>query len=238
VIGARALLPWTDDLFLHGHQLTPWITDYVDLEESLAVGSVAQEELAHANALIEQAAGGVEERDWRIFVREAEAWFPSSLVIWGAADWPATVARGFLFAHASLVLMAWIGENGNDRLKATAQVIAAEQQLHARHWTRWVSILADEPATAPLLTRALDELGELASDLYGLEEADGIGDLYPVWTEAVTEALVGLGLSAPRLPERVTPRAPGGGIVGLSEILAGLRQLRTQHPERVYRVYR
>ena len=44
---------WADDLFLHGHDLTRWITDYVDIEESMAVGSMSQEELAHGATLLE-----------------------------------------------------------------------------------------------------------------------------------------------------------------------------------------
>ena len=34
------VLAFADDLFLHGHHLPRWVTDYVDIEESLAVGSI------------------------------------------------------------------------------------------------------------------------------------------------------------------------------------------------------
>ena len=46
------VLAWCDDLSLQSHQLSKWITDYFDLEESLAVGSIAQELLAHSAALM------------------------------------------------------------------------------------------------------------------------------------------------------------------------------------------
>ena len=77
----NALLPrFADDLFLHGHDLTGWITDYVDIEESMAIGSMAQEELAHAATLLEFAGDDPVQRDWRLFVRPVDAWAPAALV--------------------------------------------------------------------------------------------------------------------------------------------------------------
>ncbi|MEW6470753.1 MAG: Phenylacetic acid catabolic protein [Actinomycetota bacterium] len=237
---SAAVLPWSDDLFLHGQQLVRWITDYVDLEESLAVGSIAQEELAHANALMEQAGCSIEERDRRIYVREPSDWCPSALVLWPAHDWPATVARGFLLTRGLLVVVDWLGQRAGERLRRIASVIEAEQHLHAVHWCRWVDILAHTDGAWPF-AHYLAAAAETCGDLFGLP----VGQLaaldpeamHRTWADSVKAELAGLGVAVPVLPDRVTERQPGGSGSELEELLRTVRALRAEHPEYVYRIY-
>lgn len=239
---ANAILPWTDDLFLHSQQLIRWVTDYVDLEESLAIGSVAQEELAHCNAVLEQSGCTPEERDWRIYTREPNNWFPSRLVLWAADDWPATVARGFLLTHASLVAVAWLEERAGERLRKTAGVIGAEQQLHARHWRRWVDILNREPEEAELFGGYLAETAALCGDFFGFPSGRGAsldpGGMHRAFLDAVGKELVELGVAVPALPVEAVGRTPGGVGPALAGHLAVVRKVRNDHPERVYGIYR
>jgi 1,2-phenylacetyl-CoA epoxidase catalytic subunit len=239
---ANAVLSWADDLFLHSHQLVRWVTDYVDLEESLAIGSVAQEELAHSNALLEQSGATVEERDWRIYVRKPTDWFPSRLALWPADDWPATVARGFLLTQGSLVVVARLQERGGERLGRTAAVIGAEQQLHARHWGRWVDILACDPDSAELFGSYLAEAAARCDDLFGFPTGRAVSldpeAMHRAFLEAVGKELVELGVTPPPLPAETVGRRPGGAGPELARHLARVRQIRNAHPDRVYGIYR
>jgi 1,2-phenylacetyl-CoA epoxidase catalytic subunit len=239
---AEAVLPWADDLFLHCQELIRWVTDYVDLEESLAIGSVAQEELAHANALLEQSGCTLEERDWRIFVREQGEWFPSRLVLWPADDWPATVARGFLLTQGSLVVVARLQQHGGERLARTAAVVGAEQQLHARHWRRWVDILAREPDSAEAFGAYLAEAAAACADLFGFPRGRAASlepePMHRAFLDAVGKDLVELGVPVPSFPTEPVERTAGGVGPQLARQLARVRQIRDAHPDRVYGIYR
>jgi 1,2-phenylacetyl-CoA epoxidase catalytic subunit len=242
-IMADAVLPWADDLFLHCQQLVRWVTDYVDLEESLAIGSVAQEELAHAGVLLELAGCSAEERDRLIYRREATEWRPSDLALWPADDcWPAAVARGFLLTHGSLVMVAALPQWGGDRLTAAAGVIGAEQELHARHWRRWVEILAHDPDTSDEFTALLDGAAMAAGDFFGFPAAGSAGlepmVLHRAFLDRVGKGLVELGVDIPTLPAEPVERMAGGRNPDL--LLAQLRRVRDvrdAHPDRVYSIY-
>lgn len=235
-------LPWTDDLILHAQRLTRWLTDYVDLEESLAVGSIVQEELSHARALLELAGCSIEERDWRVFVRPPEEWFPAALVVAPADDWPDVVARGFLFARASLVVVQVLWEWGGSRVSPTASVAFAEQELHARHWARWAEILFRDSVTSDRMVRALGEAAQHCGDLFGLPAAPVAGydpaALHRQWTDCVTRDLAVFNGPVLDLPITVTPRRAGGPDVYLTALLDGIRVVRDSHPDRVYGIYR
>lgn len=236
-----AVLPWADDLFLHCQQLIRWVTDYVDLEESLAIGSVAQEELAHAGVLLDLAGCTPEDRDRLIYRREPAGWYPSRLVLWPADDWPATVARGFLLTQGSLAMVAALEQAGGDRLAGAATVIAAEQQLHARHWRRWVEILAHDPDTAEPFAAALAAAAGAADDFFGLPECPVSLDpatLHRGFLDRVGKELVELGVDVPALPAEPVGREAGGGAPGLDRLLHQVRRIRDANPDRVYGIYR
>ena len=80
---------WAEDLFLHGHDLARWITDYVDLEESLAVGSMSQEDLAHAATLWAGLGHDSEWRDEKVYRSDPSSWRPSRLCTSRLLEWPA-----------------------------------------------------------------------------------------------------------------------------------------------------
>jgi 1,2-phenylacetyl-CoA epoxidase catalytic subunit len=238
---AVATLPWSDDLFLHHHQLVRWVTDYVDLEESLAIASVSQEELAHANVLLEQAGCTVEERDWRIFLRDVGEWAPSRLAVWPVEDWPTTVARGFLLTEASLVLVAELQRRGTESLQDAATVVEAEQQLHARHWRRWVDILEGDPDTTEGFRADLAQAAARCDDLFGFAIGSAVLDaqaLHRAFHAAVETQLAELGISGPPLPREAVGRKPGTATPELARHLSRVRQVRAANPDWVYGIYR
>jgi 1,2-phenylacetyl-CoA epoxidase catalytic subunit len=228
-VSTEGLMRAAEDHFLHGHLLSSWIVDYVDLEESLAVGSLAQEDLAHAALLLELAGCDLAGRDAFIYERPIDEWMPTRLVTHGLHQWPATVVRGLLVASAAIVRCGqWAGAD-SEALRAAALVMRAEQELHETHWRRWVTLLGADVRTAAELGRCAAAVLPLATDLFG------DGSLHRAWLSRMTHVLVQAGVpvdavSAPR------PRVAGGP--ELAEILGTVRALRDPASPGVRGLYR
>ncbi|MER7400522.1 hypothetical protein ABT381_33985, partial [Streptomyces sp. NPDC000151] len=97
--GVAVLWPaLADDLFLHAHRLAERTVDYTELEEALAVGSIAQEDLAHARTLLGLLGYDEAAADAHFFDRPAALWQPTALTA-SARDGRAwAVARGLYLA--------------------------------------------------------------------------------------------------------------------------------------------
>lgn len=169
---------WADDLFLHGVHLAGWIVDYVDLEVSLAVGTVAQEQLAHSRELLTAAGLDSAAVDRRLYDRPADEWAPSRLAADPIREWPQAVAVGLLLSHATLAMLTESGageepDRPKEVLAETAEMgarvagIVAEQRLHLLHWQRWTILLAGSPTTRDIFLDTLHWAGALAGDVLG-----------------------------------------------------------------------
>lgn len=242
------VLALCDDLFVQGHQLAEWIIDYVDLEESLAVGSISQELLAHSAALMGICGIGPVERDERIFRRPVNQWFPSRVSSLPERDWPATVIRAFLLNQAIIAVRPFLAVPDRPRVKQLAEVINAEEDLHASHWRRWVAILARNSATTEEFQQRTEEALADASDLFGeLEIANGDSETESIlgradlaaaqatWVDAVTTALSECGLDVTGVPTQSVPRRAGGPSV--QSVLNELRHARRPDGTSVYEIY-
>lgn len=248
MIKAPLVFAWCDDLFLQGHQLARWITDYVDLEESLAMGTVAQEHLAHAAALLGVCGMTPAERDRHVYERSEESWFPSALTFLPSQDWSGTVAHSFLLNQGVMVMRAALNLPDLPRVQQLAEVIRAEQDVHARHWSRWLTVFASDAALTSEFDDRLARAAEQAGDLFGFPAGssgpDGLlGDADPVtmqrkWADSVRSALSAAGLACPDLPEVPRERRPGDAYPELKSILTDLRFARGPDGSRHYEVYR
>ena len=109
-------LALADDLFVQCQTLSPWTTNYVDFEESLAVGSIAQEILAHSGVLMDWAGLDKDQKDRRIFARSASDWRVTELSFFSADSWPELICGAYFLTQASKItvnaLMADSNENG------------------------------------------------------------------------------------------------------------------------------
>lgn len=239
--GGAVLLAWADDLTVHGSRLARWITDYVDLEESLAAGSIAQQELAHAATLLELCGLDPKQRDALIFERGPASWSPSQLTVGEDDDWPASVAESFLLTHGVLALLDELGTG------ETVQVMRAEQRLHATHWERWVALLAAGdlrdgflPVLEAAVVRAGDLFGEPAAAFNPPAAPQPRIDLdaaHVRWAEALAGRLADLGLPPLQLPPSPQPRQRGDVSSVLVDLVATMRSVRTANPDFTYAVY-
>jgi 1,2-phenylacetyl-CoA epoxidase catalytic subunit len=249
---ARSVMrSWCDDLFLHGHSLGHWICDYVDLEESLAVGSIAQDQLAHAAALFELC--GVDEvsRDHQVFVRASSGWLPSRLAVWvdSETDWAACVVRSFLLTSATVTLLESLSLATDEASRALATVLSNEQRPNLRHWRRWIEVLGADSTTRGELSATLTEGMTRSRDLFGLPDcADstrlgaplGGYHLHSAWLRMLEPTLESLHIDVGDDGEKQpVPREPGGAdLNALSAILDRMRSVRVEHPDRIYTEFR
>jgi 1,2-phenylacetyl-CoA epoxidase catalytic subunit len=188
---AALVAGWSDDLFLAGHHLGRWLTDYVDLEECLALGSMAQDDLAHAGVLIGLCGVSVEARDERIFARPASAWGCSALTAPPPTSWPEVVAAGACLAAGSTVLLDWLAGSSRDDVRQAAGLLGLERSLHAAHWERWLSLFAGAEGTRAELDASLAVAVARSLDLFGRPVAfDGVDLGVPLDRETLHAAWV------------------------------------------------
>ncbi|MFI7407034.1 Phenylacetic acid catabolic protein [Streptomyces sp. NPDC049541] len=222
---SRLWLALAEDLFVLGNRLGERIVDYIDLEESLAVGSIGQEALAHAETILTLHAFDASAADAHFFERPQEQWRVSR-VIGRLGDWPSTVVCGLVIAAAVSVL----AEGRADDEPAFA-AIRDEQLVHLDHWRRWARALAAWPETSDEFTRAFTEVTHCAGDLFGAGPQDAVTDAL----HARLAALVGdSGVPGSRLPHLPVPRAAGTGGSVLSDCLARGRLVREHYAPEVF----
>ncbi|MFE7857347.1 Phenylacetic acid catabolic protein [Streptomyces sp. NPDC057403] len=214
-----------EDLFVLGNRLGERIVDYIDLEESLAVGSIGQEALAHAETILSLHGFDEAAADTRLFERPQEQWRVSR-VIGRLTDWPSTVVCGLVIAAAVSVLAE---ERADDEPAFAA--IRDEQLVHLEHWRRWARALAAWPETSEEFTQAYAEVTHCAGDLFGAGPHDAV-------TEALHARLAARvddsGVPGSRLPHQPVPRAAGTGGSVLADCLERGRLVREHYAPEVF----
>lgn len=235
-------LRYAEDQFLHGHLLSSWIVDYIDLEESLAVGSIAQEELAHAALLVELAGEDTVGRDRFIYERPLAEWWPSRLVVASERNWPATVLRGLLVASAGVRLSRELSDAGTPPVRGAAETMRAEQELHVTHWTTWVRLLSSGAGTRDELIKRGSDVLPLARDLFGtapgLPSAQECSRRHEAFVAQVRPVLDAAGLDTSLLGEQPLVRIAGSEQPELDKTLGVVRALRVGPDDGVRGVYR
>jgi 1,2-phenylacetyl-CoA epoxidase catalytic subunit len=169
-----------DTLFVHGHQLSRWVVDYVDLEESLTAGSLAQDDLAHAVTLWELAGFDCEARDQLVYARPAAQWTASAVATWPTTTFADVVARGLAIARYAVASL-----ERDDSEAATT--MAAEQRLHIEHWERWSDILNSDAMLSAAFDAAIAEAERRGSLVDHGEVAEILDELTQL--RAVTETI-------------------------------------------------
>lgn len=237
---------WADDLFLFGHQAARWITDYVDLEESMAMGSIAQEALAHAATIWKHLGKSDTQRDWLIYQRPVEHWNNASISVWSRNrdDFLWTVCRGYLGTSAFSAVLDALVDSGDPGFEQTRVVMEAEQHLHVAHFERWMSLMAEDPAARTSLEATLSALMPQAFELFGIPAHADLAtsnrsslDLWEIseaWAETISSDLAGQSVDLPAISPK--PQIRSNDLAGLAAILESVRSVRSAEGDR-YLVY-
>ncbi len=156
----EAVLGWTD---------SEWTGIAPLLEEDVAMSSLAQDELGHAQALYGLLAflpGGADP-DAIAYDREPADYRHARLLDHGRGDWAMTIARRFLYETADAVRLDALATGSWTPLAELVGKIAREERYHRMHIGAWLTRLAEargEPRDR--LLGALEVLGPDAGTVF------------------------------------------------------------------------
>jgi ring-1,2-phenylacetyl-CoA epoxidase subunit PaaC len=160
---ALLLLSMADDEFVIGFSDSEWTGIGPILEEDVAISSLAQDELGHAQALYrllaETVADGRDADAWA-YDRPPEGYLHARLLDHPRGDWAATIARRYLYDTADDARLATLVDSSHRPLAELVAKIRREERYHLMHVRTWIERLADaggEPRRR--LLAALDAMG-------------------------------------------------------------------------------
>lgn len=237
-----------DDALILAQRLGHWISRAPELEEDIALGNIALDQLGHARSFLSYAGGALtnedgtpkSEDDLAYFRREHE--FRSvQLFEQPNGDFAATIARQFVVSYYQFLLYSRLTESKDATLAAIAAKAVKEVDYHRDHAAQWILRLAggtEESRTRMIhglrimwpyveeLFRDDDLTGRLAEAGIAVAPSSLKEDFDRLTGEILTEA----GLEVPDVPA-----APGGGRQGrhsehLGYILAEMQVLAREHP--------
>jgi ring-1,2-phenylacetyl-CoA epoxidase subunit PaaC len=231
-----------DDALILAQRLGHWISRAPELEEDVALGNIALDQLGHARSFLSYAGGAWEksEDDLAYFRREHE--FRSAhLFEQPNGDFAVTIARQFVVGYYQFELYRRLTESTDATLAAIAAKAVKEVDYHRDHSTQWILRLAG--GTEESRRRMIHGLkliwpyvGELFVDddlTHRLAEAGAAVE--PSSLRADFDRLTGGVLKEAELEVPDVPAAPGGGRQGkhsehLGYVLAEMQVLAREHP--------
>jgi ring-1,2-phenylacetyl-CoA epoxidase subunit PaaC len=237
-----------DDALILAQRLGHWISRAPELEEDIALGNIALDELGHARSFLSYAGGAMvnddgsakSEDDLAYFRREHE--FRSvQLFEQPNGDFAATIARQFVVSYYQFLLYSKLTESKDATLAAIAAKAVKEVDYHRDHAAQWVLRLAGGTEESRkrmihgfrIMWPYVEELFR-DDDLTGRLAEAGIA-VAPSSLKEDFDRLAGEVLTEAELEVPDVPAAPGGGRQGrhsehLGYILAEMQVLAREHP--------
>ena len=172
------LLSVADDKLILGHRNSDWTGLAPILEEDIAFSSLAQDEIAHAQALYELAAPLTRRSaDDLVFGRGPGEYRCCGIVeLPDDFDWAFAVCRRFFCDHFDALRLGRMARSSLTPLADLAGRLAAEEQIHVEHADAWIERLGRGGDDARRrMQEALDRLSPIAPAL--LEPTDGLESL-------------------------------------------------------------
>jgi ring-1,2-phenylacetyl-CoA epoxidase subunit PaaC len=209
-----------DDEFVIGFSDSEWTGIAPLLEEDIAMSSLAQDELGHAQALyglLAEVTGAVD-ADTLAYDREPAEYRHARLLDHGRGDWAMTIARRYLYETSDAVRLAALASASWRPLAEVVGKLVREERYHLMHVGLWLERLATtggEPRDR--LLAALDTLGPDSGTVFtplpgepALLEARILArpmeELERAWRAGVAATFERL-----RLPALPSTRDPAGG---------------------------
>jgi len=244
------LLAAADDVFLLGHRNSDWTGLAPMLEEDLAFSSIAQDEIAHAQAyylLVSELTG--QPPDKLAYGRSPVQYRCAHLVErTDDFDWARAVVRQFFYEHYGWLRLQRMVRSAYQPLAELSGKIAQEEKFHLEHLDDWAVRLGtgtDESRTRA--QRAVDKLWPDALCLF--EPVDGEQrlveaaifpsagcDIRRAWFEEVSRVLDRAGLTVPSADGMDRSSCPPGGRRGVrsesfGELFAELAEVYRIEPD-------
>lgn len=231
-----------DDALILAQRLGHWISRAPELEEDVALGNIALDQLGHARSFLTYAGAAWDksEDDLAYFRREHE--FRSvQLFEQPNGDFAVTIARQFIVSYYQFELYRRLTASTDATLAAIAAKAVKEVDYHRDHSAQWILRLAG--GTEESRTRMIHGLrlmwpyvNELFQDDDLTQRLAEVGAaVVPSELKADFDRLTGEVLAEAGLEVPDVPAAPGGGRYGkhsehLGYLLAEMQVLAREHP--------
>lgn len=229
-----------DDALILAQRLGWWISRAPELEEDVALGNIALDQVGHARSFLSYAghAWGKTEDDLAYFRGEDE--FRSAhLVEQPNGDFARTIARQLVISQYQYDLYSRLMESADATLAAIAAKAVKEVDYHRDHARQWVLRLAlgTEESRRRMIQGLLvmwPYVGELFEDDALIDELDGVA-VRPSTLRASFDAEIEALFAEAELEVPDVPVAVGGGRHGrhsehLGYMLAEMQVLAREHP--------
>lgn len=186
------LLSLADDKLMLGHLNSDWTGLAPTLEEDIAFSALAQDDIAHAQAIFQYLESLTGTRaDDLAFGREPAEYRDASLTQQADDfDWALAIARQFYVAHFEEIRLGRLAQSSEPIIAGLAKRILAEQQVQIEHVDGWVRRLGRSPDARERLQTALDRLADhaamLAEPVDGVDQLEAAG-LYPAGSRTTDE---------------------------------------------------
>jgi ring-1,2-phenylacetyl-CoA epoxidase subunit PaaC len=159
------LLAMADDEFVIGFSDSEWTGIAPMLEEDVAMSSIAQDELGHAQALYRLLAEVVDDgrdADAIAYDRPVEGYYHARLLDHPRGDWADAIARRYLYDTADAVRLEALASSSLAPLRELVAKIRREERYHRMHVAAWLDRLAS--ADGEPRERLMAALERLAPD--------------------------------------------------------------------------
>lgn len=209
---AGLLITMADDEFVIGFSDSEWTGIGPILEEDVAISSIAQDELGHAQALyglLAELVGDGRDADAFAYDRPAEAYRHARLLDHPRGDWAMTIARRYLYETADAVRLGALAGSTYAPLRDLVAKIRREERYHRMHVGTWFQRLAEGPgeprdrllaALAILEPDAATVFAPLPDEQRLVDDAvlaATMTELEARWRASISETMVRLSLPMP-----------------------------------------
>lgn len=166
---ADLLLAAADDKLMLGHRNSDWTGLGPILEEDIAFSSLAQDELAHAQALYELIATLTgASADELAYGRKGEQYRCAAIVeVPDEFDWATAICRQFFCDHFDRLRLRRLSRASYTPVAQLAVRLGAEEQIHVEHADSWMKRLGKgNDESRQRMQQALDNLSPFAPMLF------------------------------------------------------------------------
>lgn len=240
----RYALRLGDDSLIYAQRLAEWIAAAPQLEEDVALGNIALDQLGQARSLLTYAGaaeGAGRDEDTLAFFRDERDFLNAQIFELGRGDFGFTVARMLVVSAYQWELYSRLQASTDETLAAVSAKAVKEVDYHRDHATQWALRLGDgTDESHGRMQAGLDSLWPYVAELFETDEllallaVDGVAvdpaalaDPALAYVDAVlTEAT----LTRPQTDVRHTGGRRGIHTEEMGFLLAEMQHLARSHP--------